>query len=120
MIVNITTYTDADFAQSFVHQSALGAAIDLTDNFLHMMVRSRAEDASVFLTLDTNNRAIIITNAALGAFSLYIPQSILLHLPVGEYVHSLIKADVSSHRIEMWRGTLIHAAGPTRWKVGDQ
>ena len=116
MEVNFTTYNDADFAQNFVYQTALGAPIDLTGNTLHMMIRTRADDATVFCDLSSSNGDFVILDSPIGGFYVYIAEAVLLKLPVGEYVHSMIREDSYGHRVEMWRGTWVHAAGPTRWE----
>ena len=119
MIVNLETFSDADLVQSFIYQTPLGAPIDLGTDTLRMMVRSRADDATVYIESATWNGEIIVTNAALGAFTLVIPIARLVLLTPGIYVHSLIKtASVGLLRKELWRGTLTHAAGPTRWRLG--
>jgi len=127
MIVNITTYSDADFIQSFLYKTVALAAIDLFDFPLRMMVRINPADATTWIECSTWNGRILITDHAAGAFTVTIPIEILSTLPVGVYNHSLIQTQVSNvyspnnllSRKDIWRGTLTHAAGPTRWHLGD-
>jgi|SRR5882724_3540108 len=130
MIVNINTYSDADFVQSFLYKTVALAAIDLFDYPLRMMIRINPADVTTWIECSTwaDNGRIVITDHAAGAFTLTIPIAVLSTLPVGVYNHSLIQtqtstvAGVSSGsglRKDIWRGTLTHAAGPTRWKLGD-
>lgn len=121
MIVDIETFSDTDFFQNYVYKTQAGAVISLAGFVLHMMVRHQADEATIFMEFTSaENGGIIITDAPNGAFSLGIPQAKLLLLPVGTYVHSLIKSDPQLRRNEMWRGILVHAAGPTRWQAGVQ
>jgi len=41
-------------------------------------------------------------------------------MPVGDYDQSLILVGADLIRTPIWRGTLIHAAGPTRWPLGKK
>lgn len=128
MIVNINTYSDADFVQSFLYKTTALAPIDLLDYPLRMMVRINPADATTWIECSTwpDNGRIVITDHAAGAFTLTIPLTILLDLPAGVYNHSLIQTQASSlgvtagigARKDIWRGTLTHAAGPTRWQLG--
>lgn len=121
MIVNLETYSDADFVQSFVYKTALLVPINLGTDSLRFMVRTRAADATAHIECSTLNGLITVTNAALGEFTLKIPVDQLLNLAPGSYVHSLIKtAPITFLRKDIWRGTLTHAAGPTRWTLGIQ
>src|SRR6266699_27518 len=126
MIVNLNTYSDSDFIQSFLYKTVGLAPINLLDYPLRMMVRVNPVDATTWIECSTWNGRIVITDSIGGAFTLTIPISILLTLPVGVYNHSLIQTQasststsVSSARKDIWRGTLTHSAGPTRWKLGD-
>lgn len=119
MIVNISTFSDAGFVRDFAYLDASLAAIDLTGSVLRMHVRARAADATVFLALssaDGDASLITFTDAINGKFRIVIPYTSLLRLPVGIYVHSLVRVlPVTLSRDEIWRGTLTHSAGPTRW-----
>lgn len=131
MIVNLNTYSDEDFVQSFLYKTLALAAIDLFDYPLRMMVRINPADATTWIECSTWNGRIVITDHAAGAFTLTIPITVLATLPVGVYNHSLIQTKASPPiilggaavgsglRKDIWRGTLTHAAGPTRWKLGD-
>ena len=135
MIVNINTYSDADFVQSFLYKTVALAPIDLLDYPLRMMVRVNPADATTWIECSTwsDNGRIAITDHVAGAFTLTIPLVVLRDLPVGVYNHSLIQTQaspgiiipgevptsVSATRKDIWRGTLTHAAGPTRWHLGD-
>jgi hypothetical protein len=117
--VNIETYSDADFVRRYVYQTIGGVPIDLGTDVLRMMVRAYAEDVTTHLDLSSITSGITITDAAQGAFSLVIPMSSLVTLQPGVYTHSLIRTDSSFQgRTEIWRGTLTHRIGPTRWKPG--
>lgn len=112
--VNIVTYSDADFTLEHA------AAIDVYGNPLHMHVRKTASDETVWLDLSTANGSITITDGTPDVITLYIAQAKLLNLPPGEYVHSLIMTTFSGlFRVEIWRGTLTHNVGPTRWAAGE-
>lgn len=120
MIVNINTYSDADFSQSFFYKTIALSPIDLFDYPLRMMVRVNPADATTWIECSTWNGRIVITDHVAGAFTLTIPLSVLVNLPVGVYNHSLIQTQpVTFARKDIWRGTLTHAAGATRWKLGD-
>lgn len=123
MIVNLNTYSDADFVQSFFYKTVAMAAIDLFNYPLRMMVRVKPADATTWIECSTWNGRIVITDHVAGAFTLTIPIDILSTLPAGVYNHSLIQTNTLSvgftTRKDIWRGTLTHAAGPTRWKLGD-
>jgi hypothetical protein len=122
MIVNLNTYSDVDFIQKFLYKTAALTPIDLLDYPLRMMVRVNPSDVTTWIECSTwpDNGRIIITDHVGGAFTLTIPLAILSTLPVGVYNHSLIQTDrLSLYRKTIWRGTLTHAAGPTRWKLGD-
>ena len=126
MIVDINTYSDSDFSQSFFYKTVALAPIDLFDYPLRMMVRINSADVTSWIECSTWNGRITITDHVAGAFTLTIPISVLSTLPVGVYNHSLIQTQVSSvyvvtnplTRKDIWRGTLTHAAGPTRWQLG--
>ncbi len=117
--VDIETYSDADFVRRYVYQTKGKVPIDLGTDVLRMMIRSSAVDATVHIDLTSLGTGILITDAAAGAFTLTIPVSLLATLVPGVYIHSLIKTDaLYQSRKDVWRGTLTHRAGPTRWKQG--
>jgi len=135
MIVNINTYSDVSFTRTFVYRDASLVPIDLTLSVLRMHVRAKAEDATVFIALSNVDplpavSAMVLTDPVGGKFTITIPYKVLLRLPVGVYVHSLVRTERSALEVlaglpaasegtqmreEIWRGTLTHAAGPTRW-----
>jgi hypothetical protein len=50
---------------------------------------------------------------------LTLPNSKLLNLPPGVYVHSCVmSSNAATLRTEIWRGTLTHNVGPTQWTAG--
>jgi hypothetical protein len=112
--VNITTESDADFYHGFAYQDTTGAPIALTGNTLRMGVRKNAEDIIELMLLTTENGGLVITNAAGGAFTLWIKQADLLQLAPDVYVHSLIRTRPDGLQLQMWLGTLTHTAGPSR------
>ena len=121
-IVDLTTYSDADLVQSYSYQEVGGTPIDLTGWSLRLMVRKQAHDATAMFECTTQNGRIWFNDAAHGAFTLQIPISILMPLPVGSYDQSLIGTAPAPSllRRDLWRGGLEHLAGPTRWALGTQ
>lgn len=118
-IVNIETYSDADFVRRYVYQTVGKVPIDLGSGVLRMMIRSNAADVTAHIDLTSQTSGILITDAAGGAFTLTIPVTLLATLVPGVYVHSMILTDANYQtRKDVWRGTLTHRAGPTRWKQG--
>lgn len=119
MIVNFNTYTDVDLIQNFVYQTFSGAVIPFSvGDSLRMHARSDPADSTVWLELTTINGLIVITNYSAGAFTLTMPLATLLKIPTGVYQHSLVWTQTTLIRSEIWRGTITHSAGPTRWKPG--
>ena len=120
MTLDIETYSDADFFQRFVYQTSGGVPIDLGTDVLRMMVRSHPSDATAHIERSSlPYGGITITDTAGGAFALAIPVALLATLQPGVYSHSLIKTDATfTSRKDIWRGTLTHRVGPTRWKTG--
>ena len=115
--VNITVENDADFFQYFQYVTADDPPIpiDLTGATMEMMLRRRAEDEAAYLRLSTEGGAIVIVNPMLGQFSLYIAQSVLLQLSLGDYVHSLIATLTATDRkLKIWSGAFTLNAGATR------
>ncbi|TAI63876.1 hypothetical protein [Bradyrhizobium sp. Leo170] len=111
--VNISTESDADFRRVFVYQTVSGVPIDLTGSAFHMMLRARAEDATVAMELTTENGRIVVLDAVNGKFELIIEQEDLERLTAGEYDQSLIRSrDGAQSRV--WRGTFTLGVGPSR------
>jgi hypothetical protein len=116
MIVNIETFTDADYRQAFAYVTAVTEdPISLVDETLRLMSRVHADDATALFECNEENGRIVKIDAGLGKFELIIPLSILSTLTPGEYVHSLIRhSSVTGLKRTIWRGRQVHAAGPTR------
>lgn len=120
--VDLITWTDSDLVESFIYQTAGGEPIDLTGYSLRLMVRRFAGDATAEFECSTFNGRIWFNDAENGAFTLQIPVDILSILSPGSYVQSLIATAPSPSllRKDVWRGTLEHSDGPTRWDLGTQ
>lgn len=118
-VVDLVTYSDVDLVQTFAHKTSVGVAISLVGYSMRLQARVRADDSTVFFECSTENGRIAITDAANGLFKITIPISVLSSLPPGDYVHSLIKThETLLTRSTVWRGTLKHSVGPTRWELG--
>lgn len=115
MIVNIRTFSDADFYREFIYKTAgeSPAAISLAGMNMEMMVRRTAASASVLVYASMGNGLIVPDYNVTGWFSVRLPWSELKLLAEGQYDHSLV-ATLGSKRTQIWRGTLIHKAGATR------
>lgn len=119
LALDLYTYSDADLVESFIYQLADGTPIDLTGYSMHLHVRHHASDATAMFECSTVNGRIWFNDIVNGAFTLQIPVAVLMPLTPGTYAQSLIIAQpVSLLRRDLWRGSLIHAAGPTRWDLG--
>jgi len=118
-IVNIETYSDADFAEAFQWEIN-GVLFDFTGYELVMMVRKQPEDAEVFVSLSSiDDNGIAFTpdpddGDKLTTFNIYIYRDQMAQMPPGDYAHSLILLRPDGLRDDIWRGTLTHAIGPTR------
>lgn len=113
-IVNITVENDADFYRQFKYQTIVGVPIDLTGNTLRMGIRKRAEDATEDMLLTTENGGLLLLDAAAGQFAVRITQDQLVHLPVGDYEHSLVRWIGTTQKYRIWSGYLINNAGASR------
>jgi hypothetical protein len=113
-IVNITVENDADFYRQFAYQTVDGAPIDLTGNTLRMGIRKRAEDVTEDMLLTTENGGLAIIDPVNGIFTVRLTQDQLVHLPVGDYEHSLIRLLSDNERYRMWSGTLTNNPGASR------
>lgn len=120
--IDLETYTDSDLVESYIYQTEAGAPIDLTGYSLRLMVRHRAADHTAEFECTTYNGRIWFNDATLGQFTLQIPLAVLSSLQPGSYVQSLIATapEPSLLRKDIWRGALLHSAGPTRWDLGVQ
>jgi len=112
--LDIITYSDADFSVDFASVEDIGS------NPLHMHVRTDAANPTVWIEATTENEMLAVAATTDGSIvTLTISQSKLLNLPAGEYVHSCIMSLFDGlERVEIWRGTLTHNIGPTRWEAG--
>ncbi|WP_024340971.1 hypothetical protein [Bradyrhizobium japonicum] len=115
--VDLVTYSDADFSLSKTQPFANGLST-VGSNPLHMQVRTRPEDEVAWIEATTENGLLIVTDAG-ATVTVSIPRSSLVNLPSGSYVYSIImSAFDGAQRLEVFRGTLSHNIGPTRWAAG--
>jgi hypothetical protein len=112
-VVNITTYTDADFYRTFLWQTVSGSPIDMTGMELEMMLRRHAEDAEALLRLATDTGEIVLIDPVQGMFTLRIDQLTLERLGLGDFDQSNI-ATIGESKQRIWSGILTNNAGPTR------
>lgn len=111
--VDITTYSDADFTLT------QNTPLPVTTNPLHMQVRTKADDKTVWLELTTANGRLVVAAGPPETLTINIPQPSLETLPAGNYVFSIIMSSFSgTKRTEVFRGTQIHIVGPTLWAAG--
>lgn len=122
MNVDIVTFSDADLIRTFYYrQIDTLTPVDLTGCSMRMMVRKAADDATVFIELSTGIGSsglapnIFITDTINGIFGIEITRQMLLTVAPGVYVHSLIMQNINGIRTDIWRGTLTHSIGPTRY-----
>lgn len=123
-VVNLETFSDADFARAFKWKIGTGEDdyFDFTNHALAMMVRRNADDAEVFVSLESDSgglNGILFHEPEPGdtkitTFTIIIPRDHFQKMSPGEYVHSLILIRPDGLRDDIWRGTLTHAIGPTR------
>jgi hypothetical protein len=112
--VNLSTFSDADGVAAF-ELEVNAAPLNLTGSILRMMIRHRATDAEVPISLTSvGSDGITITDAVGGAFTLTIPRAKLSRLAAGDYVHSLIRQRPDGLFEDVWHGALTHQIGPTR------
>jgi hypothetical protein len=118
--VDIVTYSDADFNLPQTEPFANGLT-SVGNNTLHMQVRTLATDPTVWLEATTANGLLTVSGGG-ATIAIYLPQSMLVKLPPGSYVYSLIMSVLTGlgtyTRTEVFRGTMTHNAGPTQWTVG--
>jgi hypothetical protein len=112
-IVDITCENDADFVRAFIYRDVNGLPIDLGGNTMRMGLRVNATDATETLLLTTENGGLTITSPPSGEFTLLITYEQLQQIPLGDYVHSLIRIYEDQH-LRIWSGTLTNNAGPSR------
>jgi hypothetical protein len=123
--IDLTTFTDADFARSFRQQfTSSGLFVDFTGCTMQLMVRTTPEDAEVFLVLNSSTSGIPVdesgidiavgSDGLMSVINVIIAKEDLQNIPEGSYVHSLIVTTPDSIENDLWRGSLIHSVGPTR------
>jgi hypothetical protein len=112
-ICDITCENDADFVRGFIYRDQTGLPIDLGGNTMRMGIRRQATDVTEDLLLTTENGGLTITSPPSGAFTLTITYEQLQQLPLGDYVHSLIRINGEQH-LRIWSGSLTNNAGPSR------
>jgi hypothetical protein len=117
-VVNINTYSDADFVAAFVYQKN-GVAVDLTGSSLAMMVRPGLDPsiADVVVSLDNASiGGIVVTDAPNGKFTITIPQASLAKMPSGPYVHALVRSYGTGPTLHerVWGGQINHTIGIVR------
>jgi len=114
-IVNLTSYSDADF---FYSQPTTPVAVGA--NPLHLQLRVDPSDNTVWLEATSANGLITITNPlSVETVNLIIPVPNLLKLIASVYQYSLIMSSLSGQkRTELFRGTWTHNIGPTKWPAG--
>jgi hypothetical protein len=114
--VQISTFSDADFSRAF--QWVINSVpFDFTGHGLMMMVRKQPDDAEVFVSLSTDDGDIDFlpdVDGKLTTFNIRILREQMADMEPGDYVHSLILLRPDGLREDIFRGTLIHAHGPTR------
>ena len=92
-IVNIETFSECDFIQSFRYTTSDvddPQPIDLHSFALQMMVRKRASSAAALIDASTVNGRIVINFEDTGVFTVRLPFSELNVLSEDVYVHSLV------------------------------
>lgn len=112
-IVNITVENDADFYRQFAYQMVSGTPIDLTGYTMVMGIRRLAEDVTEEMELTTENGGLTIIDPPNGVFTVMITQDQLVHLPLGDFEHSLIII-AGARRSRVWSGALTINAGASR------
>lgn len=114
--VDLITFSDADFTLTQAQPFANGLTTVGT-NPLHMQVRANATDPTVWAELTTANGLIVVASGT--SITITIPQTLLVRVPPGAYVYSLIMVSPNGAvRTEVFRGMITHSAGPTQWTAG--
>lgn len=116
VIVNFTNVpNNVDFSKSFIYQTSAGVAIDLTGSTLYMMVRTSPAAANPpLVSLSSPSTGITITNAVQGKFQIQITRAALAAIPVGIYVHDLIRLRPDTLEEQVWSGSLTITSGVYR------
>lgn len=127
MNVAIITFNDCDFSNSYpvnaldmttplVKVSTSGNSTTILPS-LRMMVKTTGESATAFLDLSTQNGLVTYASSVI---TIHIPVALYGVMPAGEYVHSMIYFfPPLNTKTEIWRGTLTHTIGPTRWSTDE-
>lgn len=110
---NFTIPSDADFYPTFVYKTATDDPIDITGATFVSRWRKKAEDASIFMELTTENNRIQILDGEAGRFALYLPKALLETLTPGSYDQSLV-IFLNGIRRQLWQGVATLTAGPSR------
>jgi hypothetical protein len=128
-VVNITTFTDADYIQSFRQQLPDSSYYDFVGCKMRMFVRKRAEDTLAELELeskvggyDASASGIFMYDpggtgqpaGGLYEWTVLILRADLEQIPEGDYEQSLIVERPTGIFNDLWRGTLTNTVGPTR------
>lgn len=120
-VVDITTFSDADFSMSFRWRLTDNPEtwFDFTGYKLILQVRKTADDEEVFVDLSSDNISEIDLyasdgEAALTHFDINVSRAQMADMFPGEYVHSLIMVRSDDLREDIWRGKWLHDIGPTR------
>lgn len=126
--VDFVTYSDADFNLTQSQPFANGLATVGASPTMHMQVRTTAIDPTAWINLTmlnaltTSSMAYLSVSGGGTNVSIFIPQSILMNLPPGIYVYSIIMTLATVNggisRTEVWRGMMTHNAGPTQFAAG--
>ena len=136
--VDLVTYSDADYSQSFRYQTGIDTPgtgfpifFDFTGCTMQMMIRTVPEDTQVYLDLTSTTLGLAphqtgidiydpedsaaLPEPGLIEFLVYIDHTDLQQfLPEGAYEQSLIVTLPSGVRWDLWRGSLTATTGPTR------
>jgi hypothetical protein len=113
-IVNITVENDADFYRQFAYQLVDGTPINLTGLAMVMGIRRLATDVTEELQLTTQpGGGLVIVDPPNGVFTVQLTQDQLVHLPLGDFEHSLILLSGAA-KYRMWSGARTINPGASR------
>lgn len=111
--VNITQDNDSDFYRVFQYQMTSGTPINITGAHFVMMLRRHAKDEAAQLRLSTDSGEIVIVDGAAGKFSVYIAQSTLERLGLGDFDHSNVMTQAGL-KTNIWTGIFTNNPGAAR------
>src|ERR1700756_2635153 len=109
-IVDLETTSDEDFAWAFQWQVG-GTNFDFTNYDLMMMVRRYADDAEVYIALDSItggyggisfNDPDTSAGGIIDTFNIQILRVQMVNMPAGTYVQSLLLLRPDGLREEIW------------------